>query len=296
MIAWLTHPAVYRWSQALLAPGAATVLENAIGQRIQASGALAACRRAGRRARVLDVGCGPRSMLAGWCGQTPGRGPQFEVVGVDLSLPHVRAFRAGVGAAGVVASACCLPFADGSFDIVLSCGLLHHLGDDEAARALAEMHRVGAPGSELVVLDAVLPLQPWRRPLAHAIRRLDRGRHMRSEAALRALLERAGRTDGKDGKDGKQGVEGTEGTEGTEGAGQAMRAQGTVAGAGGCWHAERFTYARTGLEGLLATRRLAAPTTPTALTSLAAQTAQSAPSALRALRAPVAAPAAPQAR
>jgi SAM-dependent methyltransferase len=43
-----------------------------------------------------------------------------------------------------------IPHADGSFDLVLCSHVLEHVADDE--RAIAELHRVTAPGGELLVM------------------------------------------------------------------------------------------------------------------------------------------------
>ena len=48
-----------------------------------------------------------------------------------------------------------LPYEDASFDRVLSSLMLHHLGDDLKATALAEVRRVTAPGGTLTVADLV---------------------------------------------------------------------------------------------------------------------------------------------
>ncbi len=50
------------------------------------------------------------------------------------------------------------------------------------------MQRVTRAGGCTVIFDAVLPRAAWRRPVAALIRRLDRGRWMRTESALTALL------------------------------------------------------------------------------------------------------------
>lgn len=159
------------WSagQRVLGPGA----EARIAEEIAARGLI---ERAGRR--VLDVGCGPESRLAGF-----GLG----AVGVDRSERAL--YRARPGCRSLVrADAAALPFASASFDSVWCFGLLHHLEDAAAARTLSEMRRVARPRGLLVVFDGVLPRSFWRRPLASLIRFLDRGRHMRSETELRALL------------------------------------------------------------------------------------------------------------
>ncbi len=66
--------------------------------------------------------------------------------------------------------------------------MFHHLSDPLARQALQEMARVCGRGGYVTVLDAVLPVQGWRRPLAYAIRKADRGRFVRSQVAFEALL------------------------------------------------------------------------------------------------------------
>jgi SAM-dependent methyltransferase len=165
----LDLPWVYRLQTAIFAPGA----EAAIVRRIAAL--LAQLPPAGR---LLDVGCGPHSWLS-----RVGLHP----VGADVSLSYLRRYTAG-GEAAVAASADALPVAAHSFDGVWSIGLLHHLPDPAAAATLTEMVRACRPGGYVAVFDAVLPRAAWRRPVASAIRRCDRGRFMRGESALRALL------------------------------------------------------------------------------------------------------------
>jgi ubiquinone/menaquinone biosynthesis C-methylase UbiE len=50
-----------------------------------------------------------------------------------------------------------LPYADGSFDRVLSSMMLHHLDDDVKAAAAAEAFRVLRPGGSMHVVDIVGP-------------------------------------------------------------------------------------------------------------------------------------------
>ena len=153
---------------------------------------------------MLDVGCGPRSWL---------RDIETAAFGVDISPDFTRAFHRAGGRA-VLASAIALPFRDGCFQSVWSFGLLHHLPEHEARCAIREMRRVTRAGGRTVIFDAVLPNSAWRRPLAALLRRLDRGRWMRRQNSLEALL-----------------------------AASALNAKES-------WMCERMTYAHTGLEGL----------------------------------------------
>jgi len=154
------NAALYRFSRAVVAPGASRYIASLIESR---------------PGRALDVGCGPESPL--WsAGMQP--------FGVDIALDRARAF-----GPAVVATAASLPFADGVFDSVWSFGLLHHMPDDQARTAIREMRRVTGAGGVTVILDGVLPRQAWSRPLAWLLRRLDRGRWMRQQEALQALFD-----------------------------------------------------------------------------------------------------------
>ncbi len=165
----LEVPWVYRFVQSVATLGAKT------STRREVEGLLA---RLPRAADVLDVGCGPSSRL--W-------NSGLDPVGVDVSPRYVEEFKKR-GRDAKVGPADNLPFASGSFDSAWTFGLLHHLDDSQANRCLAEMIRVVRPGGSLIVFDAVLPEPAWRRPLAWALRRLDRGNFMRHEQDLVALF------------------------------------------------------------------------------------------------------------
>ena len=165
----LDRPWVYALAQIVLAPGQQRLLKRLFRETAQSLP---------DRGRTLDVGCGPASWL-----RRLGRLP----IGVDINCSYV-AHYTRTGGRAVTASSTAIPFANGAFDQSWSFGLLHHLSDDDARRTLDEMRRVTAPGGTLVVMDAVLPRSPWRRPLAYVLRKLDRGGCVRAEAHHRALL------------------------------------------------------------------------------------------------------------
>jgi SAM-dependent methyltransferase len=90
--------------------------------------------------RALDVGCGPGA-LAGALAQR--LGPE-NVAAADPSEPFVEACRARVpGAEVVVAHAEALPFAEGTFDAVLSQLVVNFM--DDAEQGVREMARVARP-------------------------------------------------------------------------------------------------------------------------------------------------------
>lgn len=91
--------------------------------------------------RALDVGCGPGGLAAVLSDRL---GPA-NVVAVDPSEPFVQACRANVPGIEVgVAGAEALPFADESFDVVLSQLVVNFM--DDAERGVREMARVTQRG------------------------------------------------------------------------------------------------------------------------------------------------------
>lgn len=107
---------------------------------------------------LLDVGCGPGNIVL----KIAQRCPRLSIIGLDYSQTMVQTARrtaAEMGVAGRVffqrADAGRMPFAGGSFDIVLSNSVLHHLADP--ARTFREMLRVVKPGGDILVRDLRRP-------------------------------------------------------------------------------------------------------------------------------------------
>lgn len=88
---------------------------------------------------VLDVGAGSGDLLEGVAG-VPLR------VGLDFKIDHLLFMRARSGIRRVVGNARCLPFRDGSVDLVTSSHFLHHFSPDENAGILGEAMRVARKG------------------------------------------------------------------------------------------------------------------------------------------------------
>jgi len=156
-----------RLVQTILAPGAAAHIEARARDLLSPALGL-----------ILDVGCGFASPLVRLA---------VPHIGVDIDFARIKAADRCGGV--VVADAVALPFADSTFAATVSIGLLHHLADAAARRAVGEMMRVVQPDGPVVILDGVRPAAARQRPLAAAIRALDRGRHMRDEGALLALFD-----------------------------------------------------------------------------------------------------------
>jgi ubiquinone/menaquinone biosynthesis C-methylase UbiE len=106
-------------------------------------------------ARVLEIGCGTANLTI----RAKRAHPGVELTGIDPDPRALaRARRKARGLSNVrfeKGYAQELPYADGSFDRVLSSMMLHHLDADVKAAALAEAFRVLRPGGSLHVVDVV---------------------------------------------------------------------------------------------------------------------------------------------
>jgi len=100
-------------------------------------------------ARLLEVGCGMGTDLLQFA-----RGGA-EVTGVDLTPRSIQISRQHFAVCGergdfAISDAEHLPFADQSFDVIYSNGVLHHTPD--TAGAVREVHRVLRPGGQARVM------------------------------------------------------------------------------------------------------------------------------------------------
>ena len=107
--------------------------------------------------RVLDIGsgAGTDSLVAAQMVGADGR-----VTGIDMTpqmLAKARAAAAEMGAANVEfveSEAEQLPFADGTFDVVVSNGVIDLIPDKDAV--FSELHRVLVPGGRLQIADVAI--------------------------------------------------------------------------------------------------------------------------------------------
>ena len=104
--------------------------------------------------RVLDLGCGTGALTA----QVLEQDPRRQVTGLDLSEQMLAQARARLGdrVKLIQGDSECLPFPDGSFDVVYCCDSFHHYPDPAAV--LAEVGRVLVPGGVFLLGDIWLPL------------------------------------------------------------------------------------------------------------------------------------------
>lgn len=106
--------------------------------------------------RVLDIGTGP-----GWLLEKLYRAsPKFKLTGLDISRSMVEKARKNmknIGLSDVIdvqeGKAAKIPFADHTFDVIISTGSLHHW--KEPIAGLNEIYRVLKPGGYALIYDIV---------------------------------------------------------------------------------------------------------------------------------------------
>lgn len=130
------------------------------------------------QAKVLDMGCGAGHVSFTAAGQVA------EVTAYDLSsqmLEVVTAAAKEKGFSNIVTQqgyAETLPFADASFDVVISRYSAHHWHD--VGQALREVKRVLKPGGVMIIMDVMSPGHPVRDVWLQTVEALRDTSHVRN--------------------------------------------------------------------------------------------------------------------
>ncbi len=123
--------------------------------------------------RVLDVGCGPATLLPLLGG--------VDYLGMDLNPAHIEKAKANYRDKGrfICGNAVTeIEKAPGPFDLILCIGLLHHLDDDEAAELINALSKRLSAEGRLVTCDPVyLEKQNF---IARTLKDLDSGQNIRT--------------------------------------------------------------------------------------------------------------------
>jgi ubiquinone/menaquinone biosynthesis C-methylase UbiE len=124
--------------------------------------------------RVLDIGCGTGTLII----MVKQARQDVEVVGLDgdakvLEIARAKADKYSVDIILDLGMSYQLPYADGSFDRVLSSLMLHHLSMGNKERTFREVFRVLRPGGGLHVVDFGRPRTLYSRAVAFVAARSE---------------------------------------------------------------------------------------------------------------------------
>jgi ubiquinone/menaquinone biosynthesis C-methylase UbiE len=142
--------------------------------------------------RVLEVGCGTGNLLV----QLKRLYPGTDVVGLDpdpkaLARARHKAARAAVSVQMDRGFGDELPYAEASFDRVLSCLMFHHVPTGEKDKMLREIRRVLKPGGEFHMLDFEGPERGAHSVLRRLLHSADRLKDNSESRVLQFLREAA---------------------------------------------------------------------------------------------------------
>ena len=142
--------------------------------------------------RVLDVGCGTGSLVI----QLKRLCPETDVVGLDpdpkaLARARHKAAHAAVSVQLDRGFGDELPYAEASFDRVLSSLMFHHLPAEEKGKTLRAIRRVLKPGGEFHMLDFEGPEHGAHGFLARFLHSSDRLKD-NSESRVLGFMKEAG--------------------------------------------------------------------------------------------------------
>lgn len=130
--------------------------------------------------QVVDVGCGPGTML-------PYLGA-VHYTGFDLNQAYIEWAQKAYRGRGDFFQSRVEDAAERlilGVDIVIAIAVLHHLDDAEARALISTAYRILKPRGRLVTFDAVFTSP--QNPIARALIRLDRGKSVRTELGYRDL-------------------------------------------------------------------------------------------------------------
>ena len=137
-----------------------------------------------KRARILDIGCGPGSLLKYLS--------DVDYTGFDRNVAYIERAKHSFGRRGIFICDDVGNFAKHNLppvDIAVAVGLLHHLDDALAAHMLLDIHKAVKPGGRLITVDPCF--HPAQNILQRFIVSRDRGMHVRPFEQYVALCRRA---------------------------------------------------------------------------------------------------------
>ena len=120
---------------------------------------------------VLEVGCGTGTLTLAVKRQA---GPTGKAFGIDVIPGMIEASRRKAAEAheeitfqeGSVDN---IPFSADQFDVVICSFMIFHMSQETRCNGISEIQRVLKPGGRLLLLDLVLPPQPFQRMIARKL-------------------------------------------------------------------------------------------------------------------------------
>ena len=132
--------------------------------------------------KILDIGCGPASIL--------NHLNDVQYSGIDISDKYIKTARQTFGSKGTFycVSVDDFPtFSDTKFDRILLIGVLHHLTDAQISNMFPSIIKLLAPGGKIISLDGVFIKR--QNPVARLLLMMDRGKNVRYEEGYLKLLQ-----------------------------------------------------------------------------------------------------------
>ncbi len=132
--------------------------------------------------KVLDVGCG--------LGNYSELFSNAQYTGFDLDpayIDYANLTFKKPNASFLIGNAVAPPLSGEKFDLIFSVGLYHHISDEGTVQSLKALQGMLAEGGSIFIVDAVFPQN--LNVLGYVLRKLDRGKHVRSFRAYKELIE-----------------------------------------------------------------------------------------------------------
>jgi ubiquinone/menaquinone biosynthesis C-methylase UbiE len=124
--------------------------------------------------RILDFGCGTGTLML----MIKRAGPGCDVYGIDIDpdvlvIAEKKAHHDEVNIHLILYDGVTLPFADRTFDKIVSSLVVHHLSRDDKPRLFGELYRVLKKGGELHILDFGIQRSQYARLLSVFLKFLE---------------------------------------------------------------------------------------------------------------------------
>lgn len=139
--------------------------------------------------RVLDVGCGTGELAL----KLSAKSQSIEIDGLDLSDKMIDEAKKKSENSGIqfkTGSACSLPYADETFDVVTCAHSFHHYKDQK--KAVSEMHRVLKVNGRLMLMDGSRDTFFGKFLFGFIIKKLEKEIYHSPAGELKALFHRSG--------------------------------------------------------------------------------------------------------